>query len=45
MTQKKTLKEKLVAAHEAHVEEEIAEMREERAAISRDSLLRACLKS
>lgn len=39
MRQKKTLKEKVVELHEAHVEEEIAEREEASAAITRDSFL------
>lgn len=39
MGQKKTLKEKVVALHEAHVEEEMAERAETSAAITRDSFL------
>lgn len=39
MAPKRTLKEKLVAVHEAHVEEEIAVQIEQRNALHRDSLL------
>ncbi|MET0646413.1 MAG: hypothetical protein ABW208_07305 [Pyrinomonadaceae bacterium] len=39
MRQKKTLKEKVVALHEAHVEEEIVERAEASAAVTRDSFL------
>jgi hypothetical protein len=39
MTPKKSLKEKLVATHEAHVAEEMADRAEQHAAITRDSLI------